>query len=147
MPLLSLKLQIHDAIIGIFGGISAVTATIIYALASQPWMMYLGGATAVIAATPAIIIRSQISKVVPKSEVGKVFSLLSSLENCVPLFITPIVTEIYQGTLAYFPGAFFLFSSSCYGLATALLVVIFVTVSKRGEIFKYDKCESTFFPS
>jgi len=128
-----MKLHVHDAIIGVFGGLSALVATIIYALASKPWMMYLGGAVAIIAATPTIVIRSQISKIVPKSEIGKVFSLLSSLENCVPLFITPIVTEIYQGTLAYFPGAFFLFSSSCYALACILLVIIFLTVSNHGK--------------
>jgi hypothetical protein len=33
---------------------------------------------------------------VPKSELGKVFSILSSIESAVPLLISPAVVSIYK---------------------------------------------------
>ena len=42
MALLSFKWKIHDALIGIFGGISGALGRIVIAFATKSWMMYLG---------------------------------------------------------------------------------------------------------
>ena len=43
MPILSLKLQVHDALIGLLGSVLAIAGTLVYAFADKWWMMYLGG--------------------------------------------------------------------------------------------------------
>ena len=45
---------------------------------------------------------------VVKSELGKIFSMVASLEAAVPLFAAPLFTFVYNHTLDSFPGAVFL---------------------------------------
>ena len=47
-------------------------------------------------------------QVVVKSELGKIFSMVASLEAAVPLFAAPLFTFVYNHTLDSFPGAVFL---------------------------------------
>ena len=51
-----------------------------------------------------IIIRSMVSKIVSKSEVGRIFSLISSLDSLIPIMIAPGLTELYKVTIDFFPG-------------------------------------------
>ena len=52
--------------------------------------------------------RTQTTQVVVKSELGKIFSMVASLEAAVPLFAAPLFTFVYNHTLDSFPGAVFL---------------------------------------
>jgi hypothetical protein len=45
------------------------------------------------------------SKVGDKSEIGKIFSLVSSLESVVPLIVMPGLTLLYNKTINFFPGS------------------------------------------
>ena len=42
MPILSLKLQLHDALIGLLGSVLAIAAYLVYAFSYASWMFYLG---------------------------------------------------------------------------------------------------------
>ena len=61
-----------------------------------------------------IIIRSMVSKIVSKSEVGRIFSLISSLDSLIPIMIAPGLTELYKVTIDFFPGKSISFSISVY---------------------------------
>ena len=50
------------------------------------------------------IVRSIVSKIVAKSEIGRIFSLVSSLDSLVPIVVSPALTELYNATIDYFPG-------------------------------------------
>ena len=53
-----------------------------------------------------VIIRSMVSKIVSRSEVGSIFSLISSLDSLIPILIAPGLTELYKVTIDFFPGKY-----------------------------------------
>ena len=68
-----------------------------------------------------------ITKVVPKTELGKVFSLLSSLEAAAPFILSPIIVNIYNSTINVYAGAiFFVFASIFLLVSVALISVYFL---------------------
>ena len=108
MPVLSLYLKVHDATIGVLATISKITSLVIISLAPNGWVLFVGACSGFLSTLSAIVIRSILSKVVVKSELGKIFSMVASLEAAVPLFAAPIFTFVYNHTLDSFPGAVFL---------------------------------------
>lgn len=50
------------------------------------------------------IVRSMVSKIVDPSEIGKIFSLVSSLDSLIPIVIGPGLTWLYNATIDFFPG-------------------------------------------
>lgn len=140
MPLLSFKLGIHDSIIGIIGSFSGIASSLTNAFASQAWMLYLASVLGLVSTTPAIIIRSILSKVGPKNELGKIFSLVASLEACVPLFISPLMTYVYEQTLHVFPGAIFIVSTGLCVLIILDLGTILYLMTRPTVTF-YDQLD------
>ena len=88
--------------------------------------------------TPTIVIRSLISKIVPKTELGKVFSLLSSLEAAVPLIISPIVVNIYKATIDQFPGSVFAVFSGIYALVSITLLLVYLILKHSTAAVGYE---------
>lgn len=130
MPILSLKLQVHDALIGLLGSVLAIAGTLVYAFADKWWMMYLGAGICIFSSTPAIVIRSMITKVVPKTELGKVFSLLSSLEAAAPFLLSPIIVNIYNSTINVYAGAIFFVFASIFILVSLALISIYFLLKR-----------------
>ena len=77
---------------------------------------------------PSIVIRSFISKITPADELGSVFSLVASLEACVPLVTSPIYTLVYTKTIAYFPSAILLISAMLFVLVIINLSIVYTLV-------------------
>jgi hypothetical protein len=71
-----------------------------------------------------------LTKVVPKTELGKVFSLLSSLESAVPLIISPLIVNIYKSTIDHFAGTIFIVFSAISLLVTVDLIAVYVILKK-----------------
>jgi len=124
MPLLSYKLRLHDATIGIIGSVFGVASNLVRTFAQVSWLFYLSSAVGLIAQAPAIVIRSYISKVVPADELGSVFSMVASLEACVPLVTSPLFTYVYQQTIDTFPSAILFISAALYLLITINLSIV-----------------------
>jgi len=108
MPIFSLHWKLQDSTIGILASISKMTSLIITAFATSGWVMFLGAVTGFLSSMSGICIRSLLSKCVSKSELGKVFSVLASLEAAVPLVAAPLFTFVYTSTLESFLGSVFL---------------------------------------
>ena len=47
-----------------------------------------------------------IARLVPPSELGKVYGLLAILDACLPFLALPIATSLWAATLHSLPGAF-----------------------------------------
>jgi len=135
MPLLSLYWKLHDATIGILASISKITSLVIMSLAPNGWVLFVGACTGFLGSLSAIVIRSMLSKSVVKSELGKVFSLLASLEAAVPLFAAPLFTWVYNNTLDTFPGAVFLVQASLFAFSCGIFVYIYVVLNRSGRDF------------
>ena len=96
MPLLCYVLMVHDCVIAIMGSISGIEEYLVFAFATKGWHMYLGVAlsafryyqepwttkTIVVTSgskgTPSISI---LSKCVPASQLGKIFSISQAIST------------------------------------------------------------------
>jgi hypothetical protein len=62
--------------------------------------------------TTSVITRSMLTKLIDKLEVGKLLSLLSTLEIVVALVMDPTYSMLYRFTVEYFAGSFMFFSAA-----------------------------------
>ncbi|XP_017871002.1 PREDICTED: solute carrier family 46 member 3 [Drosophila arizonae] len=105
---LSHKLEIDDALVGVLSSTSKILSSFVYAFATLPWHMYLGGLVEIFNGTAFIAMRSIATKLVSKDELGKVNSLFGVAEALMPMVFAPMYTTLYAATLRVLPGAFFL---------------------------------------
>ena len=68
--------------------------------------IYPGLSVGAMSMATSTIVRSIVSKIVAPSEIGTVFSLVSSMDSLVPIFVGPGLTELYNYTIDYFPGTY-----------------------------------------
>ncbi|XP_060663726.1 probable peptidoglycan muropeptide transporter SLC46 [Drosophila nasuta] len=106
--ILSHKLEIDDALVGVLSSTSKILSSFVYAFATLPWHMYLGGLVEIFNGTAFIAMRSIATKLVSKDELGKVNSLFGVAEALMPMVFAPMYTTLYAATLKVLPGAFFL---------------------------------------
>ena len=66
--------------------------------------IYPGLSVGAMSMATSTIVRSIVSKIVAPSEIGTVFSLVSSMDSLVPIFVGPGLTELYNYAIDYFPG-------------------------------------------
>ncbi|XP_037938509.1 tetracycline resistance protein, class A-like [Teleopsis dalmanni] len=119
---LSHKLRIDDALVGVISSTSKILSGFVYAFATVPWHMYLGGVVEIFNGTSFIAMRSIATKLVNKDELGKVNSLFGVAEALMPMVFGPMYTTLYAATLTTLPGAFYLLG----GALTVLSVIIFL---------------------
>lgn len=135
MPLLSFYWKVHDATIGILATISKVVSLVIMSLAWNGWVLFLGACSGFLSAFAAIVIRSMLSKCVNKSDLGKIYSLLASLEAAVPLFASPLFTIVYTSTLETFPGAVFLVQAAIFVVSGIGFSYVYFLLTRSGQDF------------
>nr|XP_053632535.1 proton-coupled folate transporter-like isoform X2 [Cherax quadricarinatus] len=85
----------------------------------------LGSIVSCLGGLPLIVTRSIISKVVPREELGKVFSLLASWESIIPLLSNPLYTFLYNATIKVFPGAMYFLNAIFFINASVIYIWIF----------------------
>jgi hypothetical protein len=71
--------------------------------------------------------RSHLSRIVDKDELGKVFSLIASLDATAPLLASVFFTLIFTQTLDFFPGA--VFEATAVMLFVPLFVMIWIDIN------------------
>ncbi|CAF4900915.1 unnamed protein product [Pieris macdunnoughi] len=101
-------LKFDDAIIGVISCTSKILSGFMYAFATKSWHMYIAPLVEVFNGTSFIAMRSMVSKLVDKDELGKVNSFFGVAEAMMPLVYAPMYTTVYTATIKTFPGAFFL---------------------------------------
>merc|ERR1711874_366623 len=88
-------------------------------------MFYFGSCLGLLADQSSVVIRSLLSKVTHQDEIGKVYSLLSSLEAAVPLAAAPLFSEIYNNTMETFIGAVYVVEAGIVGLSGIVFLYVY----------------------
>lgn len=101
---------------------SKILSGFVYAFATLPIHMYIGALVEIFNGTSFIAMRSIATKLVDKSELGKVNSLFGVAEALMPMVFGPMYSMVYAASLKILPGAFYLLG----GLLTVPAVVIFM---------------------
>lgn len=65
--------------------------------------------------------RAYLSSLVPSCEIGKIYSMTTSMEALAPIGAAPIYTFIYNYTIDTYPGAFNFISAAVYVYCIVLL--------------------------
>jgi MFS-type transporter involved in bile tolerance (Atg22 family) len=112
MPILSGKLQIHDAMMLFITLVCEVISSFITPFVATLWQFYLAQGLGAIGYCKYALVRSLMAQCIDSNEVGKVFSLLSILSALVPIGGNPLFRQLYNKTLKNFPGAIFLLYGS-----------------------------------
>ncbi|XP_061704889.1 probable peptidoglycan muropeptide transporter SLC46 isoform X1 [Cydia pomonella] len=115
-------LKFDDAIIGVISCTSKILSGFMYAFATKTWHIYIAPLIEIFSGTSFIAMRSMVSKLVEKDELGKVNSFFGVAEAMMPLVYAPMYTSTYTATIKSFPGAFFVLG----GALTVPAVVIFL---------------------
>ncbi|XP_031763048.2 solute carrier family 46 member 3-like isoform X2 [Galleria mellonella] len=115
-------LKFDDAIIGVISCTSKILSGFMYAFATKTWQIYIAPLVEIFNGTSFIAMRSMVSKLVERDELGKVNSFFGLAEAMMPLVYAPMYTTVYTATIKSFPGAFFLLG----GGLTVPAVVIFL---------------------
>ncbi|XP_022256068.1 proton-coupled folate transporter-like isoform X2 [Limulus polyphemus] len=68
----------------------------------------MGLSASILHGTSSIAIRTRLSKMVAKDELGKVFSLMAMCESAIPVLGTVIWSQVYNNSLEFYPGLTYL---------------------------------------
>ncbi|XP_065159331.1 probable peptidoglycan muropeptide transporter SLC46 [Atheta coriaria] len=107
MPLMTKVFGWRDTFIMMIGAACHSIARLFYAFADVTWLIYIGGAFAACGPIVAPVLRSITSKLVPVSERGKAFSMLSVTDNAITLFSGIVYNQVYKLSIHTNPEAIF----------------------------------------
>ncbi len=115
LPFFSRILKLSDALIASLGTILTIAAYLLLALGPSQWsldldpswLLYLS-AVLQLNSLITVTIRSQCTKEVDKSEIGRIFAVVALGQAIVPLIANPLFGLIYKATLETLPGAYLL---------------------------------------
>ncbi|XP_045483802.1 tetracycline resistance protein, class H-like [Harmonia axyridis] len=130
-------LKLNDAVLGMIAMLSKISACLFYAMAPTGSTFLIGVCIEIFHGTSHIAMRSIISKVVPPHELGQSSSVFGVCEAVMPLLFGPLYTNLYQYTLQFFPGAFYLLSAGFY-LVTVFLFGWLYYASKENTKKKHE---------
>lgn len=131
MGLLTHALKMTDPAVGIIACLSQLVASVMFAFAQSATVMYMAPMVSILSGSIMSVARSQIFKIVPGSETGKVNSFIGSLESLTPLVITPAYSMIYTATFERLAGAFFLLSGAF--MVPPILLYIWLLNEGKGK--------------
>ncbi|KAK9501064.1 hypothetical protein O3M35_002178 [Rhynocoris fuscipes] len=133
VPIMERCFGFRDNLIIMIGASAHLITRIIFSLAEESYLFYIGAVIASLGPVVAPVLRSLTSKLVPASDRGKIFALLSVADSTVPLISGIIYTQVYNNTIDTFPQSIFLIT------AVSQLIVFFISlfmdiITKRNNI-------------
>ncbi|KAL3289012.1 hypothetical protein HHI36_003455 [Cryptolaemus montrouzieri] len=135
-------LKWDDAILGIIGIVSKVSASIMYAFAPSGLYFYVGAVFEMFYGTIFIAMRALMAKVVHSHELGQSNSLFGICEALMPFVFGPLYSKIYIVTLTAFPGTFYLFSVGLYAIGFCLFLYLYRSENKESKL-KFEERKVT----
>ncbi|XP_032515652.2 lysosomal proton-coupled steroid conjugate and bile acid symporter SLC46A3-like [Danaus plexippus] len=125
-------LKFDDAVIGIISCTSKILSGFMYAFSTTTWQIYIAPLIEIFNGTSFIAMRSMVSKLVEKDELGKTNSFFGVAEAMMPLVYAPMYTTVYTATIKTFPGAFFLLGGGLTVPAVLIFLWLYLDYKKRG---------------
>jgi len=108
IPIMTKCLKWRDTILMRIGACSHALGRLIFIFVPSTLGMYIGATTASLGPIVAPVLRSMTSKVVPSSERGVVFSVLSVFDNAVPFISATLYSQLYNASVDWnYPEAIF----------------------------------------
>ncbi|XP_071639401.1 probable peptidoglycan muropeptide transporter SLC46 [Temnothorax longispinosus] len=123
VPIMNKLIGMKDTFIVAVGAIAHAAGRIVFVLADQPKLFYVGAAVAALGPVVAPVLRSMTSKLVPIEERGKVFAMLSVCDNAVPLFSGTLYSQLYNATIKTAPSSFYWLTFATQ-IAVLLLILL-----------------------
>ena len=81
-----------------------------------------------------VTIRSMISKVGPEEDLGKIFSLVSSLEATSPIISSPLLSFVYNSSIETFPGAVYLVQCGFFLIVGIVIAYVFYVQVRNNPV-------------
>ncbi|GFT10440.1 proton-coupled folate transporter [Nephila pilipes] len=119
VPTFSRKLMVHEAAVGLVGIMSLMAKMVLMSVTVYEYILFYAWFAGTLYACGGIAVRSRISKLVNRKELGRVFSLLATCESLSPVLGTISMTQIYNASVHFYPGlsfamaAIFLIPAAC----------------------------------
>lgn len=119
VPAFSKRLMVHEAAVGLVGILSLMAKMILMSATVYEYVLFYAWFSGTLYACGGIAVRSRISKLVNRKELGRVFSLLATSESLSPVLGTISMTQIYNASVHFYPGlafaiaAIFLIPAAC----------------------------------
>ncbi|KAF8773618.1 Proton-coupled folate transporter like protein [Argiope bruennichi] len=119
VPFLNRKLMVHEAAVGMVGIMSLMARMVLMSVTVYEFLLFYAWLSGTLYACSGIAVRSRISKLVSKKELGRVFSLLGTCESVTPILGAVSFLQVYNLSVDFFPGlpfalaAIFLIPSAC----------------------------------
>uniref|UniRef100_A0A336MM13 CSON003653 protein n=1 Tax=Culicoides sonorensis TaxID=179676 RepID=A0A336MM13_CULSO len=117
--------KVNDTILTIFGYLSTMGQSLIAAMASKTWHMYVSVFVGGIKNISYVTCRSILTNIGPEADIGKINALISAFESLFQLMGSPAFTQLYKATLKTYPGAFNLLSVLIFFIDALLLVIVY----------------------
>lgn len=108
VPFLTRFVKIRDAALGLIGLLSLQAKCVLLASSFEEWVYFLALSAGMLHGICSIAIRTRLSKMVAKDELGKVFSLMAMCESVIPVLGTVIWSQVYNKSLEFYPGLTYL---------------------------------------
>lgn len=121
-------------VVAILGLLGSFSDSLIRALAEKFWQMYLAAVAGFMGGINSPLLQAVLAGLVERTEIGKIYAVISSLQTLSPLASAPVYTGIYNSTLETYPGAFYIFSAALYFLNFALITIIYVVQRNSAKV-------------
>ncbi|XP_023322315.1 uncharacterized protein LOC111696803 isoform X3 [Eurytemora carolleeae] len=105
LPILCYCFQVHDCMLGLLGYMSSIEEFLVFAFATKGWMMYYGSALSALGGSRSTPESALLTKCVPTSEIGKVYTLYSFFQTLISLVMSSSMQLVYNATIETFLGA------------------------------------------
>ena len=93
--------------------------------------MYVASGIAFLDSTSTTVIRSMITKIVPATEIGKVFSVVEFLKAILTLVAPVVFGKVYEKTLRTQPNAFIFVGIGCKFMVFFTVLIIYITMTRK----------------
>lgn len=118
----------------VLAALSSLADALVKAFAWQSWHMYLAVIVSIFGGISAPAIRAILSKSVPASDTGKVFSIIASLETIMPMGAASLYSMIFSHYMPpIYPSPVWLISSILYIITIILLICIQIRIRKTNR--------------
>ncbi|KAL5291161.1 SLC46A3 family protein [Megaselia abdita] len=123
VPLMSKVFKWKDTTIILIGATAHAIARLFFFFADTELMFYMGAVVCSFGPIVGPVLRSITSKIVPQSERGKVFALLSVFDNAIPFISGVCYAQVYKATVGEYGGVFLLTIGTQIGVFILILSI------------------------
>ncbi|XP_042907339.1 proton-coupled folate transporter-like [Parasteatoda tepidariorum] len=137
IPFLSKKLLLHEAAIGLIGILSIMSKYTLLSVAYSVPFFYAAMISGSLSNSITIAVRSRLSKVVPKEELGRAFSLIGTFTAIAPILGTSVFFQIYNASIMTFPGL--AYDIAAIFLAPSIIIFLWIMRLPTVSVGDYGK--------